>query len=107
MNEAKIIFDHQKLIAILDEHRRQGHKIVFTNGCFDLIHVGHVRCLRGAKKEGDILVVGVNSDDSVKKTKKEANFQNFALMKNIVKIFLKTTKILNQILKILMKILKN
>jgi len=71
MNEAKIILDHQKLIAILDEHRRQGHTIVFTNGCFDFIHVGHIRCLRGAKKEGDILVVGVNSDESVRETKEE------------------------------------
>ena len=71
MNEAKIILDHQKLIAALEEHREKGRTIVFTNGCFDFIHVGHIRCLRGAKDEGDILVVGVNSDESVRKTKKE------------------------------------
>jgi D-glycero-beta-D-manno-heptose 1-phosphate adenylyltransferase len=71
MYEAKIILDHQKLITALDEHREKGHTIVFTNGCFDFIHVGHIRCLRGAKDEGDILVVGVNSDESVRKTKKE------------------------------------
>jgi len=71
MNKTKIILDHQELLTVLDEHRRQGRTIVFTNGCFDLIHVGHIRCLRGAKKEGDILVVGVNSDESVRKTKKE------------------------------------
>lgn len=44
-------------------------KVVFTNGCFDLLHVGHVRYLQEAKKLGDILVVGVNSDDSVKRLK--------------------------------------
>jgi cytidyltransferase-related domain len=71
MNKTKIILDHQELLTVLDEHREEGQKIVFTNGCFDLIHVGHIRCLRGAKKEGDILVVGVNSDESVRKTKKE------------------------------------
>lgn len=46
-----------------------GKKIVFTNGCFDLLHVGHVRYLQEAKSLGDILVVGVNSDDSVKRLK--------------------------------------
>jgi rfaE bifunctional protein nucleotidyltransferase chain/domain len=43
----------------------EGKKIVFTNGCFDLIHIGHVRCLQAAKKYGDVLVVGLNSDKSV------------------------------------------
>jgi len=71
MNKTKIILDHQELLTALDEHRGKGQKIVFTNGCFDFIHVGHIRCLRGAKQEGDILVVGVNSDESVRKTKKE------------------------------------
>lgn len=45
---------------------RQGKKVVFTNGCFDLLHVGHVRYLQEAKRLGDLLVVGVNSDASVK-----------------------------------------
>ena len=71
MHEAKIFLDHQKLISALEEHRRNGKTIVFTNGCFDLIHVGHLRCLKGAKEQGDILVVGVNSDASVRGTKKE------------------------------------
>lgn len=44
---------------------RQGRKVVFTNGCFDLLHVGHVRYLQEAKEQGDILVVGLNSDSSV------------------------------------------
>ena len=49
--------------------RRQGKRIVFTNGCFDLIHPGHVRYLRAAKRLGDVLVVGLNSDRSVRRLK--------------------------------------
>jgi rfaE bifunctional protein nucleotidyltransferase chain/domain len=49
--------------------RQQGKRIVFTNGCFDLIHPGHVRYLRAAKRLGDVLVVGVNSDASVQRLK--------------------------------------
>ena len=44
-------------------------KIVFTNGCFDLLHVGHIRCLQAAKSFGDILIVGLNSDKSVRRIK--------------------------------------
>jgi len=49
--------------------RKQGNTIVFTNGCFDLLHYGHVRYLQQAKQRGDILVVGVNSDRSVQRLK--------------------------------------
>jgi D-glycero-beta-D-manno-heptose 1-phosphate adenylyltransferase len=49
----------------LAEHRRYGQRIVFGNGCFDTLHVGHIRYLDGARAEGDVLVVGVNSDSSV------------------------------------------
>jgi rfaE bifunctional protein nucleotidyltransferase chain/domain len=49
----------------LAEHKRQGRSIVFANGCFDTLHVGHIRYLEGARQEGDILVVGVNADSSV------------------------------------------
>jgi len=48
---------------------RQGKKIVFTNGCFDLLHIGHVRYLQEARKLGDFLIVGINSDASVKRLK--------------------------------------
>ena len=48
---------------------KDGKKIVFTNGCFDILHAGHVRYLTEAKKFGDILIVGLNSDASVKKLK--------------------------------------
>ncbi len=57
--------------AIATRLRAQGKKIVFTNGCFDILHVGHVRYLRKAKSLGDILVVGLNTDRSVKKIKGE------------------------------------
>lgn len=48
---------------------RQGKKVVFTNGCFDLLHIGHVRYLQEAKSLGDFLVIGVNADASVRKLK--------------------------------------
>ena len=49
--------------------RRRGERVVFSNGCFDLLHVGHVRCLEAARRLGDRLVVGVNSDASVRRLK--------------------------------------
>jgi D-glycero-beta-D-manno-heptose 1-phosphate adenylyltransferase len=49
----------------LAEHRRSGRRIAFANGCFDILHVGHIRYLEGARREGDVLVVGVNADSSV------------------------------------------
>ena len=61
----------EELLSILQEERKKGKKIVFTNGCFDIIHAGHVDYLERAKKLGDILVVGLNSDDSVKRIKGE------------------------------------
>ena len=51
--------------ALANELRRKGQHISFANGCFDMLHVGHVRYLAGAKSEGDVLVVGVNSDAGV------------------------------------------
>ncbi len=62
----------RKLKELLREVKKlkgAGSKIVFTNGCFDLLHVGHLRVFREAKKRGDILIVGLNSDASVKKLK--------------------------------------
>ena len=49
--------------------KSKGKRVVFANGCFDTLHVGHIRYLEGAKEEGDILIVGVNSDDSVRRLK--------------------------------------
>jgi D-beta-D-heptose 7-phosphate kinase/D-beta-D-heptose 1-phosphate adenosyltransferase len=59
-----------QLIPLLDQARRDKKRIVFTNGCFDLMHIGHTRYLQAAKALGDVLVVGVNSDASVKSLKK-------------------------------------
>jgi rfaE bifunctional protein nucleotidyltransferase chain/domain len=56
-------------LAIIEKARKEGKKIVFTNGCFDIIHAGHVDYLEKAKSLGDFLVVGLNSDESVKRLK--------------------------------------
>jgi rfaE bifunctional protein nucleotidyltransferase chain/domain len=63
------IVDREMLARRLEEERAHGRRIVLANGCFDLLHVGHVRYLEGARREGDVLVVAVNSDVSVKKIK--------------------------------------
>lgn len=54
---------------IADEYRRMGRSIVLTSGCFDIVHPGHISCLRQAKQLGDILIVGINSDESIKRFK--------------------------------------
>lgn len=59
----------QDISAVLRSHRLQGHKICFTNGCFDLFHAGHLEILRRASILGDVLVVGINSDKSVGRIK--------------------------------------
>jgi len=66
---SKIVTTEQ-LVPLLAQARTQGKRIVFTNGCFDLMHVGHTRYLQAAKALGDLLVVGVNSDASVKSLNK-------------------------------------
>ncbi len=53
------------LVKILDERRQGGERVVFTNGCFDILHAGHVQYLEEARRLGDCLVVGLNSDRSV------------------------------------------
>lgn len=63
------IMTREKIAVIAAKQKKKGKKIVFANGCFDILHVGHVRFLRGAKAKGDILVLGLNSDASVRKLK--------------------------------------
>jgi rfaE bifunctional protein nucleotidyltransferase chain/domain len=58
-----------ELKNILEGLKRRGKRIVFTNGCFDILHIGHIRCLEKAKKEGDILIVALNSDRSIRSIK--------------------------------------
>ena len=69
-NSGKIV-STETLVADLEQARRGGKRIVFTNGCFDILHVGHVRYLGAARSGGDLLVVGLNSDASVKSIKGE------------------------------------
>jgi rfaE bifunctional protein nucleotidyltransferase chain/domain len=71
MDTREKILSREGLHAILDEHRRSGRKIVFANGVFDLLHAGHVRYLQAARAEGDLLIVGINSDASTRKLKGE------------------------------------
>ena len=68
MTEKKIkkLYDLRKTVESL---KKNGQKIVFTNGCFDVLHKGHIKLLKKAKSFGDILVVAINSDSSVKKIK--------------------------------------
>jgi len=63
----------QELAERLQSYRQAGKRIVFTNGCFDLMHVGHTRYLQAAKDLGDLLVVGVNSDASVRSLNKASD----------------------------------
>lgn len=61
----------EQVQARVEEARRAGLSVAFANGCFDVLHVGHVRYLQGAKREADLLVVGVNGDQSVRRLKGE------------------------------------
>jgi rfaE bifunctional protein nucleotidyltransferase chain/domain len=65
------ILERNRLIARVAIARKGGARVVFANGCFDLLHVGHVRYLEAAKGLGDLLVVGVNSDEQVRHLKGE------------------------------------
>ena len=70
MREARSkIVPREALQGRLTEHKRRGEKIVFANGCFDMLHVGHARYLESARREGDLLIVDVNDDASVRKLK--------------------------------------
>ena len=65
------ILNERDLLDTIDVERRSGRSIAFANGCFDVLHVGHIRYLQGAAATADLLVVGVNSDDSVRQLKGE------------------------------------
>jgi len=60
-----------ELVRIREDLRRAGQRVVFTNGCFDILHRGHIEYLKEAKRLGDVLIVAVNSDDSVRRLKGE------------------------------------
>src|SRR5678815_4833732 len=65
MTPPQNVLDRKRLIEVVAVARRNGSRIVFANGCFDVLHVGHIRYLEGARQLGDILIVGVNSDYQV------------------------------------------
>ena len=66
-----VLRDLRELSSLVKELRKKGKRIVFTNGCFDIIHAGHVDYLEEAKSFGDFLIVGMNSDESVRRIKGE------------------------------------
>ena len=65
----KVILNHEELLRARARLRAEGRRLVFTNGCFDLLHVGHVRYLAEARRLGDALLVAINSDRSVRALK--------------------------------------
>lgn len=64
-----MLIDRNDVASFCDELKHSGKQIVFTNGCFDIIHAGHVRYLTTAKNFGDVLIVGLNTDESVRRLK--------------------------------------
>ena len=69
MNAAEKVLDRNTLKGKVDSLRKAGKRVVFTNGCFDLIHIGHIHLLQKAREQGDCLIVAVNSDSSVQQIK--------------------------------------
>ena len=65
----RFVQNQAELAELLNQRRQKGARIVFTNGCFDLLHVGHVRYLQEARAQGDALIVALNSDASVQRLK--------------------------------------
>jgi rfaE bifunctional protein nucleotidyltransferase chain/domain len=65
----KFVRDPEALVHVVNQLKSQGKRIVMTNGCFDMLHVGHIRCLKGAKEQGDVLIVAVNDDASMRRLK--------------------------------------
>jgi rfaE bifunctional protein nucleotidyltransferase chain/domain len=63
------IYSREELVAARAEWKRAGKKVVLTNGCYDLLHPGHVRLLEQARSAGDVLILALNSDESVRKLK--------------------------------------
>src|SRR3984893_9313004 len=67
-SESKIV-SQQKLKSLVADYKKRGQTVVFANGCFDILHVGHVRYLEAARQKGDLLIVAINSDASVRDLK--------------------------------------
>jgi rfaE bifunctional protein nucleotidyltransferase chain/domain len=69
VDATSLILERQALVARVDAEKKKGRSVVLANGCFDLLHAGHVRYLQGARSLGDLLVVGINCDDQVARLK--------------------------------------
>jgi rfaE bifunctional protein nucleotidyltransferase chain/domain len=69
VDATSLILERQALVARVNAEKQKGKSVVLANGCFDLLHAGHVRYLEGARSLGDLLVVGINSDDQVSRLK--------------------------------------
>lgn len=69
ITRANKVLDLPSLLAVRETYRQEKRTVVWTNGCFDLVHAGHIRSLQAASRLGDVLVVGVNSDESVRQLK--------------------------------------
>ncbi|MCA9000768.1 MAG: adenylyltransferase/cytidyltransferase family protein [Planctomycetes bacterium] len=69
MGVEKVVADYRDLAVMLKRHTDAGRSVALTNGCFDLLHVGHVRLLEAAAEEADVLVVALNTDESVRGNK--------------------------------------
>ncbi len=79
-----MIIDRQKLLSLIQKLKTEGKSIVFTNGCFDILHSGHIDYLKKTKALRDILIIGINSDESVKKIKQQNRPINKLLDRMIV-----------------------
>ena len=71
MDSRNKILPLEELALKVADHKNRGERIVLANGCFDVLHVGHARYLEGARREGDVLIVALNSDQSVRSLKGE------------------------------------
>jgi rfaE bifunctional protein nucleotidyltransferase chain/domain len=71
MDTRNKILPFEQLALKVSEHKNRGERVVLANGCFDVLHVGHARYLEGARREGEVLVVAINSDQSLRSLKGE------------------------------------
>ena len=69
IDSTSLILDRDELVARISREKAKGFRVVLANGCFDILHAGHVRYLEGARALGDVLVVGINSDAQVARLK--------------------------------------
>lgn len=79
-----MIIDRQKLLSLIQKLKTEGKSIIFTNGCFDILHSGHIDYLKKTKELGNILIIGINSDESIKKIKQQNRPINKLLDRMIV-----------------------